>query len=98
MGVKYSLNDFVIIGWEENDLPSFGQIMEILSIQETTFLRLRKYKTFGIVMHYHSFSIKKTDDDTVLLLQNIRDHQVYQGHRKECSCLYITVRSHVEKY
>ena len=62
------------------------------------FLRLRKYKTSGIVVHYHNFLIKKTDDDTVLLLQDITDYQVYQGHRKEYSPLYVTVRSHVEEH
>lgn len=83
MGIKYCLNDFVIIGWEVNDLPMFGQIMEIFSVKEKTFLQLRKYKTHGILKHYHSFSIKTTSDGTVLLLQDILYYQVYQEHRKQ---------------
>lgn len=99
IGVKYSLNEFVIMGWEMNDLPVFGEIVEIVCIPYNAFLRLRKCLTIGIVRHYHSFSVKKTNDERLVLLQNIKDHQIYQGHDcvRKPNYLYILVRSLVEK-
>lgn len=97
MGVKYSIKDFVILEWEENDLPIFGRITKILTTQDHTFLQFRKYKTIGIDRHYHCFVIKETNNNVVQLVHDIPHHEVYQGHQ-HFNSFRVIVRSHIEKH
>ena len=54
--------DYVLIGWQEDDLPLFGLIEDILVINGCALFKVIKYATLKIDRHYHSFHIKKSSD------------------------------------
>lgn len=97
-GSKYSYLDYVIIGWQEDDLPLFGRVEDIFVVNNNTPLfHVLKYVTLGIDRHYHSFCIKKTDAHCVCWLSELIDYHPMQAHNLSNSNLYITFRSHIEK-
>lgn len=88
--------DYVLIGWQEDDLPLFGLIEDILVLNGRTAFKVIKYLTSEIDRHYHSFHIKKTSDRDFCWLSKLVDHHTFQGHVLLNSKLYITFRSHIE--
>ena len=95
-GIKYSHFEFVIINWQEDDLPRFGLIKDILVINTRVMFCANKYTTLGINRHYHSFLIKRTFRNDVVWLSDLIDFCSYQGHCLSNN-LYITFRYHIEK-
>ena len=59
-GVKYAKSDYVLIGWQETDLPTFGRIQTILVINNVPLFVVTVYHASGIICHYHSFVIEQT--------------------------------------
>ena len=96
-GSKYSRSDYVIIGWQEDDLPLFGRINDIMLINGSVLFRVNQYRTLGIDRHYHSFCIRNTAVESVCWHSELVDYHPLQGHRLFNSNLYITLRSHIEK-
>lgn len=97
MGMKYHRLNYVIIDWQDNDMPQFGRIDDIMVVEDTAYLRIISTETLGVDHHYHSFVINcRPKGDLVLLLTELVDYQVYEAHFLN-SCVYLNFRSHVEK-
>ena len=96
-GTKYSNSDYVLVGWQDNDLPLFGRINDILVINSAALFQVHKYETLGVDRHYHSFCIRKGSSAGLYWLSELVDSYPYQGHILLNGCLYITFRSHIAK-
>lgn len=98
MGIKYASLDYVIKGWQSDGLPLFGQIKEILVVNDSVLLfHVLEYETTGIDRHYHSFSIRITGREDLVCLPQLVDYHTFNGHKLINGNLYITFRSHIEK-
>lgn len=98
-GIKYQKPDYVIMGWQEDDLPIFGQIQDIMvTDHDEVFFELMAYDTLGIHRHYHSFVIQKSlHEAAILSISELGYHETFYAHRLINDSLYITLRSHIEK-
>ena len=94
-GTKYRCHDYVIIGWQDDDLPKFGRIRDLIVVQDTIFFELTCVVTLGIDRHFHSFNTNK--GEMVLQVSELVDHQVFNTHFLTIGLLYITFHSHIEK-
>lgn len=96
-GIKYQKSDFVLVGWQRDDLPIFGQLQDIL-VAEKVLFKVLKYENMGIDRHYHSYTIQRTPEEVLIWFSDIVDHQIYQGHTLTSnSNTYVTLHSHIEK-
>ena len=96
-GNTYRITIFILIGWQEDDLPQFGEIKDILVINCTYFLLVRVYMTLGIDRHVHSYVVKsKRDEENILSLSELPGYPPTVGHSLDRQ-LYITLRSHIIK-
>lgn len=94
MGIKYHPKEFIIIGWQEDDLPKFGKILAIFASEaHEVYYRVVEYHTRGISRHFHSFVIEKTTTEKF-----VRDFIEYTPVRatQHDKIFYITLRSHIE--
>ena len=98
MGVKYSFSDYVIVGWQPDDLPRFGLIKDIFVAQDICYILVQEYKTIGIDRHYHSFCIEVTDEEVVFSINGMFEHHTFRAHRTDNGYLCITFSSHIEKH
>ena len=94
-GNTYRLAMFILIGWQDDDLPQFGEIKDIFVINSTHFLLVRVYMTMGIDRHVHSYVIKRKNEENIKLLSELPGYPVV-GHSLNRQ-LYITLRTHVIK-
>ena len=53
-GTVYRLAQFVLSGWQGDDLLQFSKIEELISIQDVAIMIATHYHTVGIDRHYHS--------------------------------------------
>ena len=84
-GIKYSYFDYVLIGWQDDDLPLFGRVHDILVFESSVSFKVRKYETLGINRHYHSFCIKKRCDYSLYWNSELLDYYPYQGQMVACT-------------
>ena len=98
--VKYELTDYVITGWQADDLPIFSCISTIYVVNHTPFFKVAANRTVGVGRHYHSFLLEACPDEqeeSIVCVSSFIDHQTYQTHLVHNGGLYVNVRSHVEK-
>lgn len=96
MGTKYHPMDYVVTGWQDNDLPLFGCIQEIIIVNENALFSVLKCTTLGIERHFHSFVVRRTGEVAMYWLSELADYQALQAHLLN-DRLYITFRTHIEK-
>ena len=92
-GSKYYRGDYVLCGFQENDLPQFGKVYDMILAKEETFLCITVYITEGIDTHYHSYVILPSpekrliyvNEESKLLgtLHPLRSHFLRATPRKE---------------
>lgn len=87
---------FVLAGWQNDDLPQFAEINDILIVNTVCFLLVRAYTTAGISRHVHSYIVVKTDDKYLLTLTELNGNPPTAAHFISNN-IYITLRSHVMK-
>ena len=96
-GERFYRCEFVHSGFQEEDLPIFGKIVDIIVIAGSTpVLQLDTYNTLGINSHLSAFEVSRTNLKTVILLSQLHNKDLYYAH--SCpgdSSTYITMRSHV---
>ena len=97
MGVKYSYSDYVIIGWQQDDLPCFGLIKDIFVAKQICILLVQEYKTIGVDRHYHSFCIETTNKEVAFSIHGMFEHHTFRAHHLSNGHLCITFRSHIER-
>ena len=96
MGIKYLQSDYVLLGWQEDDLPIFGRIQYIAVFNNNPMFGVVKYYASGIDRHYHSFIIRKTSEVAIYWLSELADYQPLQAHLLRNGCVHITFCSHIE--
>ena len=89
-------SDFVLVGWQEDDLPIFGRIQYIAVINEVALCGLCMYFTYGIDRHFHSFTLNKTGEMKLHSFTELVDNQSYRAHVLQNGVLCLTFRYHVE--
>jgi hypothetical protein len=92
----YRLAMFILTGWQDDDLPQFSEIKDILITNSTYYLSVRIYTTIGIARHFHSYMIKRTNEEDILSLNKLQGYPPMVGHSMNRQ-LYITLRSHIIK-
>lgn len=97
MGTKYHPKEFIIVGWQDNDLPIFGKIISIFGSMQEVYYRIVRYKTLGIVRHFHSFAIEKTTHEEFITDLSFVDCLPLRATERNAS-LYITLRTHIENH
>lgn len=97
MGFKYMQSDYVLIGWQSDDLPIFGHIQYIAVVNGLVLFGMCVYHAYGIDRHYHSFAVSNTGEVSVCLLSELVDKQTFRAHLLCNGFLYVTFRSHIEK-
>ena len=91
------MSSLVILQKQENDLPMWGNIREILIVGgNCPLLYVEKYITVGLNNHLMSHAICRTHTYEILLISTLTDKYPYTAH----SCigdrhLYIAIRSDV---
>ena len=96
MGTKYMISEFVVIGWQCDDLPVFGQIQHIAVVNDFVLFGVALYCTLGIDRHYHSYNIIRKNEAAIYSLSELVDYQPLRAHFLTNGHLYITLRSHIE--
>lgn len=96
-GIRYVIGEYLFIGWQPDDLPLFGQIQQIIIIENSHIMFLvLQHVTLGTERHYHSYVMKRSSKLTACWYSELVDYQPLQAHYSKSSCLYVTLRSHVE--
>lgn len=97
-GTKYQAQDYLLIGWQDDDLPIFGRIKTIYHIDNAIYFKIAKFPTLGIDRHFHSIVIgQKMLVEEVQCIDSLVTTQVFNAHLLRNDSLYITLRSHVER-
>lgn len=80
-GERFYRREFVHSGFQENDLPVFGKIVDIVVLAGSIpVLQLDVYKTMGINSHLSAFQVTRTPLTTVILLSQLHNKQRYYAH------------------
>ena len=98
MGTKYMIYDYVLIGWQDDDLPMFGLIQDIAVLNNNALFVVKLYNTLGINRHYHSFVISRTTEVAIVWLSELQETAVFRAHHLSDGQLLITFRYHIENY
>ncbi len=77
LGIKYGIQEYVIIDYQEDDLPLFGKIEDIAVIDEKALLCVSMYRTLGFHHHFHCYVIGL---EYKHLLSELEDYQPLRGH------------------
>ena len=89
---------FVHYNWQIDDLPFFAKINDIIIISSQVLLNIDFYETEGRNEHVMAYRIKPMHQSAIILLSECVTHQVYISHKYiGDNCLYIYMRSYVEK-
>ena len=86
-GSKYYQGDYVLCGFQEDDLPQFGKVYDILLAREEPFLCISVYVTKGRDAHYHSFVIVPSPEKRLIYVS--KDKLLGTLHRKSNTRLGI---------
>ncbi len=96
LGIKYMCSDYLLVGWQDDDLPIFGRVQSIIVVKGNAMFLVGVYNTLGIERHYHSFVINKTANVATCWLSELADYQPLQAHLLTNGRVYITFRAHIE--
>lgn len=88
----------MLCGWQDDDLPIFAQVRDIIVVSECPLFVLEKFTTDGINNHLLSYLILPTRDIFVMKVSSLpmRDPlttHLYPGDNN----LYIALKYHVPK-
>ena len=94
-GSKHRTGQFVLVGWQEDDLPEFSKVRDLIVVENQHLLILSTYFTLGIDRHYHSYVVKSTFKELVIDVKCVCDyHPVYVHKMSNTNTLYIAMKSH----
>ena len=60
-GNKIHHNEFVLCGYQDDNAPQFGKVLDIIIVKKIPFLIVQLFLTLGVHHHYHSYIIKPTE-------------------------------------
>ncbi len=91
----YRPTQFVLIGWQDDDLPRFGKIKDLLLAQNVAMLAVLQYDTSGIDHHYHSYLICSTHHECIIPLTHLDQSHSPVNVKAIASGVYLTLRYHI---
>lgn len=95
-GKVYRSAEFVLIGWQQDDgLPLFGKINDLLCIQDVPILIVTQCETLGIDRHYHSYLLKLTHLKCVIPVNHLNQSHPPVNGKLFSSGLYVSLHSFV---
>ncbi len=95
-GQEFHHSEYVLCGWQEDDLPLFGRIKDILVVVGTPLFTLSLYQTLGINNHLLCFAITSAHQSSVIRVSELVHRKTLCAHSSfGDSHLYIAMRSRV---
>lgn len=95
-GYTYQRTNFVVTSFQEDDLPQFSQIDDIILLADCTLLQVIDFCTDGILQHYHSFSITSSRSKRTIYLKDLIDPRPLNSHSiNNINSSIVTIRSSV---
>ena len=97
-GARFYRGEFVCFeSQDDDDLPVFGKITDILVLVKTPLIAIEKFRTEGINNHLLAYQISHTHSHSLLLQSNLSNKCTFCAHTYiGDENLYITVGSHIE--
>ena len=97
-GTTYKPSCAVVVGYNQ-DLPTFGQVVEIISVDKKIYLVTQLLITEVFNTHYHAYEITKTSHINISEIEHLRDDHplsVYQSYDiRLIRKFFITFKYHV---
>ena len=81
------------MGWQDNDLPQFGRIQELMMVSHVPIAAITLYVTLGIDRHYHSYAVSCTSQVKTIGIEKLEGYPPVIGHYTGSQSQYIVVRS-----
>ena len=63
---RFTLNDFVVCGFQGNDMPKFGKICDLIQIEQQLFFCVQDYTTKGTDYHYQTYVLETSVSHTLV--------------------------------
>jgi hypothetical protein len=92
-GNTYRLSEFLVVGWQDNDLPEFGKIEQLMMVSHVPIAALTLYDTQGIDRHYHSYAVSSTSQVKIIGIEQFEGYPPVIGHYINSQSQYIVVRT-----
>ena len=95
-GQEYHRLQFVTVGFQDDDLPLFGQITDILVLVGTPLVSVKLYTTLGINNHLSCFAIACTYQYSIFPVSKLVSLEPLTAHKSiGDENIYIAMRLHV---
>ena len=76
-GEEYHREEFVMTGFQEDDLHHLERLRILLLEQLHALLAVQLYRTNGINSHIAAYQVVATNNKTVILLSSLKNKQLY---------------------
>ena len=96
MGMKHTVSEFLVAGWQDDNLQSLWEIQYIVVVSGNSFLLADLYVTQGILWHCHSSVVQTTSGIGAYYLSELAKYQPLQAHQQSNDNLWTTFYSHIE--
>ena len=95
-GETYHPSEFVICGFQDDDLPLFARIDDIMVITATPVLSVRVFRTVGINNHLQCYAIEHAHQRSFILVTQLVHPEPLSPHQKlGDKNIYIALRTYV---
>lgn len=96
-GEEYHRTDFIHVGWQDNDLPTFAKVKDILVLGGFPFFLAEKYRSVGINGHISGYLIERTFGTIYVYAANLPYKMTVNAHTYfGDGRLYVVLKSHLE--
>ena len=86
----------MLCGFQEDDLPIFGRIDDIMVVTSTPMFSIRLFTTLGINNHLLSYAIEHAHRSTLILISQLIYPEPLSPHQRiGDDNVYIALRSQV---
>ena len=94
-GNTYSLSSFVLVSFQEDDLPQFGKIELLIVVEQEAFAPLILYTTEGIDSHYHCFVITCSNEKKLIFIKDLNGSLPLYGHSYGSNIKCVVLRQSI---
>ena len=97
-GKHFVKGQYIMCGWQHDDLPQFARIKDIILVVEYPLLILDTFITQGINNHLSSYLIKGTRHVFIFRVSSLLVRDTFMAHTYPGDGqLYIAMKYHVER-
>ena len=94
-GCKFYSSEYIHCGWQDDDLPQFGKIKDIVVVSNHPLLFVELFQTTGINSHILAYQITSLYSFSLIMLSSLTNKYSFSAHTYIAdSNLYIAVKSH----